>query len=504
MNSLTDQELLREYSERGSEAAFAELVRRHVDFVHSAAVRMVNDAHLAEDVAQGVFLALARNAASLSECAVVSGWLHGTARNLAANTVRSEVRRRLREQEAAVMNEITSAENEPSWEAVSPLLDAGLEELEQGDRDVLLLRFFQRKTAREIGLCLGTSEEAAQKRVSRAIERLRAFFLERGVAASAAGLATLMAANGVQAAPAGLATTILAAASLSGAALAGSATVTTNAAVAAAVTKTVVMTTLQKTTVGIILAGALGSAVYQAHRVATLSAEVQTLQRQAGPLNEQVEILQHERDEAELRLAGLVAQLEAAKDRPNELLKLRAEVTRMRQQIKDAGDPFVRTAMNWKERESRLRQLFLENPTQNIPELRLLDQQAWLNAAMNADLDSEAGRRQTMSDLRASAENGFVIKLNEALSSYMATNHGQFPAEIGLLRPFLDSPDADALLERYEFRSAKEFPTHFLGGDWYITQRAAVDPELDARWVIGANGFGQTRFQESTNSAPSL
>jgi len=66
VNSLTDQRLLRDYAARRSEAAFAELVRRHVDFVYSAAVRMVRDAHLAEDVTQGVFVALAQNARQLT------------------------------------------------------------------------------------------------------------------------------------------------------------------------------------------------------------------------------------------------------------------------------------------------------------------------------------------------------------------------------------------------------------------------------------------------------
>ena len=84
MNDLTDQQLLRDYSERRSEPAFAELVRRHVDLVYSAALRMVRDAHLAEDVTQGVFVALAQNAGGSPTEPVLSGWLHRTTQNLAA------------------------------------------------------------------------------------------------------------------------------------------------------------------------------------------------------------------------------------------------------------------------------------------------------------------------------------------------------------------------------------------------------------------------------------
>ena len=126
MNSLSDQQLLRDYALHRSEAAFSELVRRRIDFVYSAALRMVRDAHLAEDVTQGVFMALARNARQLTDRPVLSGWLHRTAQNIAASTVRTDVRRRAREQEAAAMNELLSDTAEVQWEHIAAHLDAAL------------------------------------------------------------------------------------------------------------------------------------------------------------------------------------------------------------------------------------------------------------------------------------------------------------------------------------------------------------------------------------------
>jgi len=120
MDSRTDQELLREYAGEASEAAFSELVQRYIDLVYSAALRLVGNTHLAEDVSQKVFLALAQNAEQLADRAVLPGWLHGAARNLSANAIRSEVRRRAREQEAAAMNELLGPEPEPVWESVAP------------------------------------------------------------------------------------------------------------------------------------------------------------------------------------------------------------------------------------------------------------------------------------------------------------------------------------------------------------------------------------------------
>src|SRR5437763_12426274 len=159
MDSWTDQQLLREYSDSRAEPAFAELVRRHIDLVHSAALRMVGDVQLAEDITQAVFIALAQNARKLVNRLVLSGWLHRTARNLAAKTVRQDIRRRARETLAVAMNEMNSTDPNVLWEHVASRVDQLMNELSESDRDVVLLRFFQRKSAHEIGRTLGLSDE---------------------------------------------------------------------------------------------------------------------------------------------------------------------------------------------------------------------------------------------------------------------------------------------------------------------------------------------------------
>lgn len=143
---------------------------------------------------------------------MLSGWLHRTARNIAAQTIRTEVRRRTREKEAAAMNE--SPVTDAVWENIAPHLDAALAELGESDRDAVLLRYFENKPAQEMAAVLGISAEAAQKRVSRAVEKLRENIAKRGITAGAAGLTGIISANAVQVAPLGLATTISSAASV--------------------------------------------------------------------------------------------------------------------------------------------------------------------------------------------------------------------------------------------------------------------------------------------------
>lgn len=282
MNTLPDQELLGAYANDRSDAAFDELARRHVDLTYSVALRIVRDPHLAQDVTQAVFVALAQNAAQLANHPVLSGWLHRAAHHVAAQTVRSEVRRRAREQEAVTMNALLSPTAEPAWDQVAPQLDAALAELDEPDRDAVLLRYFEKKSAQEMGGLLGISAEAAQKRVSRAVEQLRGRFARRGVTLSAGALVLLLSANAVQAAPAGLAATVSAAAILAGTAAASVAIVTgttlgtTSTALAA--TKAVGLTLPQIALVASAMVALAGVGVYEARQVSQLREQVHALQ----------------------------------------------------------------------------------------------------------------------------------------------------------------------------------------------------------------------------------
>jgi RNA polymerase sigma factor (sigma-70 family) len=291
----TDEQLLAVYANQDSELAFSELVERHIDLVYSAALRMVRDPHMAQDVAQATFIALAQNARKLSGRAVLSGWLHRTAQNVAANTVRSEVRRRAREEKAAALNEPNATGSENLWDQIAPHLDLALAALNEADRDALLLRYFERKSAREISALLGTTEQAAQKRVNRATERLRTFFAARGVTAGATGIMAAIGTNAVLAAPTALAGTI----SITAVAT------TLAAGTTATATKVLAMTTLQKTIIGATLAAAISTGVYQSHQSSRLREQVQSLQQQRAPLADQLEQAERERDAALKQVARL-------------------------------------------------------------------------------------------------------------------------------------------------------------------------------------------------------
>ncbi len=203
MTSLSpDHELLSAYAQEGSETAFRALVGRHVNLVYATALRQLGDSGSAEEITQNVFVALARKAPRLGGVETLAGWLHRTTILEAKARIRAELRRQRRSAAAAELAWI-QGQGEPAADALAPLLDEGLLNLRDGDRLALVLRFLEERSLRDVGDALGVNEDAARKRVTRALDRLAEFFRRRGFAVGAGAVALL--AGTTKAAPAGLA-----------------------------------------------------------------------------------------------------------------------------------------------------------------------------------------------------------------------------------------------------------------------------------------------------------
>ena len=256
---IEDAELLRRYAEERSEDAFAELVRRHLNLVYSAAFRQVGgDLDKVRDIAQSVFTDLARKAAALSRRRVLSGWLYTSACFAAAKVMRGERRRQAREQEALAMNDLLSpGEPAPDWSQLRPVLDDAMHELNEADREAVLLRYFESRQLAEVGSRLGLSENTARMRLERALDKLRLLLAKRGVTSTATALATLLVSQSVTAAPAGMA------ASVAGASLAG---VATGGATALTLTKIMTMTKLKISLISAAIIAGIATTTFVVYR----------------------------------------------------------------------------------------------------------------------------------------------------------------------------------------------------------------------------------------------
>jgi RNA polymerase sigma factor (sigma-70 family) len=315
-----DVELLREYTLSHSEAAFVELVDRHINLVYSAALRqMSGDAHQAQDVTQIVFADLARKASRLLNHTSLSGWLYTSVRYAAASSRRSAQRRQQHEQEAHAMEELLKTpDSDADWEELKPILDDAMHDLREEDRHAVILRYFENKTLAEVGRALGTNENAARKRVERSVEKMRGYFGRRGALISAAALVGILTTKTVSAAPSSVAALITAS--------------TLTLAKTAVTTPTLIaLMSITKTQIAAIVVGTamIGTIAVQHRSNSALQQANQALTEQ----NRQIADLKAEMDHLKTNLAA--TRTTATSANMDELLSLRNQITQLQHKLAD-------------------------------------------------------------------------------------------------------------------------------------------------------------------------
>lgn len=479
----TDLQLLARYARHHAEDAFAEIVRRHLGLVYSAARRQVRSPQLAEEVAQSAFTDLARNSRRLAPDTVLTAWLYQVTRRTAIDVVRREARRQLREQIATEMNALNAESGtgrEPAWSEIEPLLDEAMDALDDTDRAAVLLRYFENKSLREVGQQLGVSDDAAQKRVSRAVERLREFFAKRGVTVGAGGLAAVISANAVHAAPAGLAVTISTAAALAGTSLATTTTITA--------TKAIAMTALHKTLITAFVAVLTGAGIYEARQASQLRSQVLTLQQQQAPLISQSQELSQALLDATNRLASFVSRTDEDMANNRELLRLRGEVTRLKAAaVQRENDPIEATAAAWVSKLHEIKGWLQRTPGEAIPELALLSETELLKDV--ADMPPASKVAWASSVLRTHAKKYFAPFLGAALSDYLLGNNGQLPNDLTELKPYFRFPVDDAMLQRYELLHTGNV-SDLSPAEPLVAEKTPIqNGQYDAVFKVGAFGF---------------
>lgn len=412
---MNDLELLRRYGRHDDQDAFATLVARHLNLVYSAARRQVRSPELAQEVTQAVFVELSQQALRLPENVHLTAWLYVAARRRAIDAIRRESARTAREQSAIALTPMNDTPSE--WPEVERWVDQALHSLRTRDRQAVLLRFFENRSLREIGQALGTTDDGAQKRLSRALERLRAALVRRGVTTSAGALAAALTSHAVETAPAGLQGLITAAVTKAGGPIAGGALAGAGTAVASWVGRDL----------GLIAGAAIGAfaLVVGAHLLRAQRAELQLL---------------------ESRRAA-IAQLEAERDRA------RADnAARQTHSPADAGTP---SAV-----ELRLRQLYARVavlrealdrvPGARTPETALLEEKDWITAAQQAwDASSDAGVHHGLAFLQVYGKYRFAPLLSEALRRYLDATGGTPPLSAGQLAQYFSRPIDVATLDRF-------------------------------------------------------
>jgi RNA polymerase sigma factor (sigma-70 family) len=193
MNGLFDRELLPLVSAAGrgegsrADDAFQKIVERYVNLVHVSALRQVRDFALAEDVTQAVFIVLWNKSATVRDAAALPAWLLSVTHWVARDAIKRRTIRHRHEQQAAALNGTNAMNTDASvdFNVLAANLDGALNRLPPADRSIVAMRYLSGRSFKEVSESMGISEEAARKRSSRALERLRDLLSKHGVHSAA-------------------------------------------------------------------------------------------------------------------------------------------------------------------------------------------------------------------------------------------------------------------------------------------------------------------------------
>ncbi|MGC4075161.1 MAG: sigma-70 family RNA polymerase sigma factor [Nibricoccus sp.] len=420
-----DADLLRAYAATGSHPAFAQLVARHLDFVYASALRQTRSTALADDVTQSVFLHLARHALKLRPDTHLKSWLCVITRHKAIDAIRAEARRRQREHTAATLSAMDAVNSSGSsnlpdstWHEVSPTIDAALAALSETDRRTLLLRFFEEKSLREIGDLLSLTEDTAQKRLTRALEKLRASLARRGITTTAALLAAQLPLHAATAAPAALSSTLTSPSFL---------TSVGTVPLGSTVFQSLVMTVSKKSFPIAALTLAACLAIFEAFALANINQHATVNELHAARLKNEV--------------AALHDQLTQKPSRAN---------TPHSHSPAASPESLDASLLALLERAALLQRLLETLPEERIPELRLLTDTDWLAVAADYSLRTAPDADWALSQIRNKARHRLDPLLRSALQKFLQASGDILPETPLALRPFCDPPVDDVILARYE------------------------------------------------------
>lgn len=459
-----DAQLLHRYAAQADEAAFTEFVGRHVRIVYAIAARQLGSEQHADDVAQQVFLAVARDARRLAGHPQLLAWLYATARNAARDAARRDLRRRRRELRTELDVQATSPMDTLESESARRLVDAAVDSLDPTARSAVLLRFFEGRSFSEIGAQLGMSENTARMRVERALSKLHQFLARRGIATSVAAVGSSLGSYAASAvlpagAPAAVAAAALAAAK--------------QTAAIGAVSAFVGFMGKSKTIAAALAVAGVAGAGFGVARLTQPSSNIGQPPMVARSVAADPEFT---------RVAEQLAAVRADNQ------SLRDENARLHARLHQALEADSGTVPS---KVGKLRDSLKRLPEQAIPEFALLEEDDWY-AAVDGPLESTDDFRRAFSILRSRAEKRFLMLAHPALKAYLDANGGQFPKSSTELAEYFTKPVDEALLLRYRVAPASTVPNVRMGGDWILTQVARVDSEMDDIVVIGPAGHGRT------------
>ena len=206
------------------------------------------------------------------------------------------------------------------------------------------------------------------------------------------------------------------------------------------------------------------------------------------------------------RLAKIIAELPrhtaAPDDSSNEVLKLRGEVARLREdsrelaRLKAAGtaptpavdNSFDAAAQNLAMRAAQLRDRLEHAPQMKIPEMQFLTERDWLNAGGSVkQLENDDDYYRALGSLRSRAKGVFGGMMQKAVRQYVEANGGTLPTEMAQLQRYMNPPADPALLDRYTLVASGPLGEAQRGRTIITENAPPLDNEFDSRFEFSLN-----------------
>jgi RNA polymerase sigma factor (sigma-70 family) len=200
IRSLRDEQLLARFFHDRDDAAFAAILERHGPLVYGVCQRVLCDANDAEDAFQATFLVLVRKGGTLREPSRLASWLYGVAQRI-ARKVRAKAALRTRSERQASDMPTSTAASDMTLDELRSILDEEISQLPQKYSLPLVLCYLEGKTNAEAATQLGWPEGSMSRRLSKARDLLRSRLSRRGLALSAALIASVFARRASAAVP---------------------------------------------------------------------------------------------------------------------------------------------------------------------------------------------------------------------------------------------------------------------------------------------------------------
>lgn len=169
----TDIELIQRFIENKDVMAFGELYDRYSDKVYGRCLSFFHNEEIAKDATQEVFIKVLYQLSTLNQKQYFSTWLYTVTYRYCIDRYRAEKNKIFEDNEQLAVNVVFEEDNTFFDDFYSDILEKGLSQLNQEERTIILMKYHDELSVKDIAGVLDIKESAVKMRLKRSRDRLK-------------------------------------------------------------------------------------------------------------------------------------------------------------------------------------------------------------------------------------------------------------------------------------------------------------------------------------------